>query len=464
MLHTRYVLFSLILLFVFFTSRGAAQETVSNGLFAFSTTDGIYVANPDGTNSIRIADNAYSPRWSPDGTQIVFSSNRDGNAEIYVMNADGTDQRRLTSNDAADYPLDWSPDGAKLSFASERDGHRQIYVMNADGSGQFNLTNTDTDEFGGTRWSSDSTQLLNVISFRDGYRQIYICDVDGSGCQNLVDTAGVDIFFADVSSTGQGYLVTIGTPSYSHLYLIDEDGSDIRPLTDSEGAYDALWSPDGSKIILSVSFDNDGSPRDYYVEFYTMDTDGTNQRLVARLEQVSGPISPNREVNPVGLSGLSPDGKKFVSFVDMWRKDDSKNCDCWHGLPTYLQIDIDTGTFIDFSAMEDSDWQVLREGQSLPIMSVTPTGIAVIPTAQPTIESTVVVFDCTVNAANTVNLRAGAGTNFELVGQLASGTSVRAVGQSELVSGFVWYHLESGEWVREDLVTTSVDCDLLPVE
>ena len=73
--------------------------------------------------------------------KIAFSSNRTGDNEIYVMNANGTEQTRLTTNPANDDFPAWSPDGLKIAFNSYRDGNTEIYVMNADGTGQTRLTN-----------------------------------------------------------------------------------------------------------------------------------------------------------------------------------------------------------------------------------------------------------------------------------------------------------------------------------
>src|SRR5215212_1071476 len=77
-----------------------------------------------------------------DGTKLAFTSNRDGNWEIYVMNAqDGSNQTNLTMNPAFDFDPTWSPDGTKLAFTSDRDGNTEVYVMNAqDGSNQTRLT------------------------------------------------------------------------------------------------------------------------------------------------------------------------------------------------------------------------------------------------------------------------------------------------------------------------------------
>jgi dipeptidyl aminopeptidase/acylaminoacyl peptidase len=72
--------------------------------------------------------------------KIAFTSDRDGNSEIYVMNADGSGQTRLTNDGAIDNEPVWSPDGTKIAFWTERNGPAEIYVMNADGSGQINLT------------------------------------------------------------------------------------------------------------------------------------------------------------------------------------------------------------------------------------------------------------------------------------------------------------------------------------
>ena len=80
------------------------------------------------------------PSFSADGGKIVFVSFRDGNAEIYVMNADGTDQKRLTTNTVADLNPVWSHDGAKIIFVSRRDGNSDVFSMNADGSNPVNLT------------------------------------------------------------------------------------------------------------------------------------------------------------------------------------------------------------------------------------------------------------------------------------------------------------------------------------
>src|SRR5437763_1434865 len=114
--------------------------------------------------------------WSPDGKQIAFASARTGNFDIWVMNADGSDQRRLTTNPTMDCWPAWSPDGKRIAFTSNRDGNYEIYVMNADGTGQRNLTAHPAQDNYAT-WSPDGKRIA-FISTRDGGHDIYVMDVD----------------------------------------------------------------------------------------------------------------------------------------------------------------------------------------------------------------------------------------------------------------------------------------------
>ena len=126
---------------------------------------GLWVMNADGSGLTEINPwGGNSPSWSPDGSKIAYSS-----SDIFVVNADGSNQTRVTNNPtgAGAYGPSWSPDGTKIAFASDRDnpggGNSQIYVMNADGSNQTRVTNNPTGAGAyGPSWSPDGTKITFV--------------------------------------------------------------------------------------------------------------------------------------------------------------------------------------------------------------------------------------------------------------------------------------------------------------
>ena len=152
---------------------------------------GIMARNPDGVNLMRLTSfKDYDARWSPDNRMIVFTSERDGNREIYIMNSDGSSQTRLTHNDSPDYTPSWSPDGMKIVFVSERDGNAEIYVMGADGGGVSRHTiNGAADE--SPVWSPDGKQIA-FVSYIYGTSEIFVMDAAGRNQTRLTNNNAND--------------------------------------------------------------------------------------------------------------------------------------------------------------------------------------------------------------------------------------------------------------------------------
>ena len=161
--------------------------------------DEIYLVDTNGNNQKRLTFDQRSdgaPAFSPDGKKIAFQSNRDGNLEIYVMNAlDGSNQTRLTKNfTATDFLPAFSPDGKKIAFASFRDGNFNIYKMNADGSSQKRLTKNAATDTSPT-WSPDGKKIA-FVSRRDGIDEIYRMNAkDGSKQKRITVTTDPKVFF-----------------------------------------------------------------------------------------------------------------------------------------------------------------------------------------------------------------------------------------------------------------------------
>jgi len=237
-----------------------ARTEGTSGLITFvreGPQRGIYTIDTSGSALTRLTNGQdYRPRWSPDGTRIVFqrflSSSID--SEIYVMNADGSEVQRLTQLGTAFQPA-WSPDGSKIVFGSGLSRQSEVFVMSADGTEQTRLTH---DQFADTipAWSPDGNTIA-FASRRHHNVDIYLMAPDGSDARRLTAARAKDMN-PDWSPDGSHLVFQSHRHSNWDLYMILPDGSGLKRLTDRPAAeWAPAWSPDGTRIAFtSLRFDS----------------------------------------------------------------------------------------------------------------------------------------------------------------------------------------------------------------
>jgi Tol biopolymer transport system component len=241
-----------------------------------SPSQTIHVIDADGTNPVNVSNNPGSatdayPTWSPDGTKIVFRSNRTGNNEIFVVNADGSGLTNLTNNPSDDDGprLSWSPDGTKILFRSDRGGPFEIFVMNADGSGQTNLSaSASSNDY--PSWSPDGTKIL-FHSNRTGNNEIYMMNADGSGPTNLSNDPGSDTA-PTWSPDGTKISFSSTRAGNTDVFVMNADGSGQTNLSNDPG-YDefSAWSPGSNQVVFTSNFGPSS-------EIYAVNADGSGGR------------------------------------------------------------------------------------------------------------------------------------------------------------------------------------------
>jgi Tol biopolymer transport system component len=243
----------------------------------------IYIADADGSNQRPLTLNSANdrfPRVSPDGRRVVFVSDRDGNFEIYVMNRDGSGQTRLTFEAAEDRLPAWSPDGRQITFQSARFGIPDVFIMDADGSNLRQVTYTPERE-GHTSWSVKDELVFNASL--ELFWQIYVSDVNGDDQQRLTNSR-IDEWSPEWSSDGRRILFLSERESSinSGIYIMNADGTNVQLLYNSpQEEWAAVWAAGDSQILFTVD------QADGIADIYIMDSDGSNVRRL--IEQGSYP-------------------------------------------------------------------------------------------------------------------------------------------------------------------------------
>ncbi len=254
----------------------APDVPVPTGQLVFtSQRDGdwdIYAMNVADSNPRNLTNNNvddFAPVWSPDGRTVAFHSYLDGDEEVYVMDADGSNLRKLTNNFVNDREPTWSPDGQQIAFWSDSNGTWDIFVMNADGSERRRLTTAFADDFD-PDWSPDGQSII-FSSNRSGNDDIYMVNVATGTEQQLTDHPANDRYPA-WSPDGERIAFMSERTGNGEIYLMGADGRNERNLTEHP-TWDTqpTWSPDGRFIAFT-------SNRDDNDEIYVMGVDGRNLR------------------------------------------------------------------------------------------------------------------------------------------------------------------------------------------
>ncbi|NBC64345.1 MAG: hypothetical protein GVY07_01610 [Bacteroidetes bacterium] len=191
----------------------------------------IYTMNRQGKDRVPITDNMATdvhPRFSPDGSKIVFISDRDYRPEIYVMNSDGSNQTRLTNSDSYDIDAVWSPDGEKIAFISNRLGSFDIFVMNADGSEKRLVVGSPSIDISPV-WSPEGDKIL-FSSNRSGYFDLYVYHMEEDTTEQLTNSEFHE-FYGTWSPNGSRIAYLATEEDEPHLYLMNADGRRKRQLT-----------------------------------------------------------------------------------------------------------------------------------------------------------------------------------------------------------------------------------------
>jgi Tol biopolymer transport system component len=216
----------------------------------------IYVMNADGSDVAALTVGCdHEPAWSPDGRQIVYSNGGGGMAgpyHLYRVRADGSATVQLTDGAFVDRSPAWSPDGRRIAFARSPvdEVDADVFVINADGSGLTNLTNDPARDQGSPTWSPDGTRIAFVQTPQGaGSGDLSVMDADGTGMRSL----GVDGLDPAWSPSGDRIALTGGCCAVGPwIYLIAPDGSGAIGIANPQGldGSEPAWSPDGTTLAF----------------------------------------------------------------------------------------------------------------------------------------------------------------------------------------------------------------------
>ena len=314
----------------------------------------IWTMNADGTDPVNLIDDGndedagphdHQPSWSPDGTRIVFVSTRGpgDDGDIYVMDADGSDVTPLTSNADPDYAPDWSPDGTRVVFAGEREDEApagsddgDIYVIDADGTDERNITDPFESQPGQFQWYDkdpdwspvadeivfSSARVIDGADVDGAFWRIVTMRPDGSGQQLVSDPndPGNDPWPDEVPNHDEmpkwspdGRWITFATHQQPEqqwdIQIVRANGTDQQNVLPDEGWEDLFptWSSSGTEILFTSNRTGDHTRAIYSVDVSAAvsETQLQDFRVTARTAAATATVTP------VGGVGRAEDPDHF---------------------------------------------------------------------------------------------------------------------------------------------------------
>lgn len=312
----------------------------------------IFKMLPNGTGIVNITnslttDDIY-PKVSPEGDKILFTSQKDGDYELYIMDIDGENITQLTKNSISDLNGVWSPDGTQILYHSKLNQPNlpwELYIMDNDGS---NIQQLTTGQEPLHSCSIDWGQQGIVFSKANGthnYGDIFTIQPDGSNLINLTSTNNYEEIWPRISPDGSLITYTSQELGTYDIYTMNYDGSDVNTTISnwiSERVSD--WSPTGDSLLYLSKLNQSSKPWEFYIinndgsgnhqisfglepkpNFdwaYLADGVNTNIFKIAGIEDVPNDQGRKVRIQWYTHSSDNTDSTNQVAYYTIWRKYD----------------------------------------------------------------------------------------------------------------------------------------------